>query len=124
MLNHNSIMDEATPLEFNISQNYPNPFKENTTIKYCIPFKTLVQLNVYDSEEKLIEMLVDEIKKPGTYEVNFNALKDREGQARKLAEGYYYFILQSPDYESEKKWFCINNLSKRSIMKNLLQLLS
>jgi len=110
MLNHNSIVDETTPLEFNISQNYPNPFKEKTTIKYCVPYKTQVQLNVYDSDERLIEVLVDEINKPGTYEVNFNALSDRAGQFRKLADGYYYFRFKSPDYMSEKKWFCINKL--------------
>lgn len=110
MLNHNSISDETTPLKFNLSQNYPNPFKEKTKIKYCIPCKTLVQLSVYDSDDKLIEVLVDEIKTPGTYEVKFNALTASNGQVRKLADGYYYFKFNSPDYQSEKKWFCINKL--------------
>lgn len=124
MLNHNSIADETTPLEFNISQNYPNPFKEVTTIKYCIPYKTRVQLSVFDSDDKLIEVLVDEVKTPGTYEVKFNTLTDSVGNVRKIAEGYHYFRLKSHDYQSEKKWFCINHLFGRLNMKALLQLFS
>lgn len=123
MLNHNSIADETTPLEFNLSQNYPNPFKEKTTIKYCVPYKTCVQLVVYDSDNKLIEKLVDEVKDPGTYEVKFSASVCHSGKARNLPDGYYYFRLKTPDYLSEKKWFCINHLFGRLNMKNLLQTL-
>jgi len=47
MLNHNSLMDEATPLKFHLSQNYPNPFSEKTIIKYCVAYKTRVQITIY-----------------------------------------------------------------------------
>ena len=74
MLNNNSLMDEVIPLEFFLSQNYPNPFKEKTVIKYCVAYKTRVQITVYDSEGKEIEKLVDEEKSPGTYEVEFSVV--------------------------------------------------
>jgi len=110
MLNNNSIMYEVTPLGFRLSQNYPNPFKEKTMIKYCVAYKTQVQITVYDSEGKEIEKLVNEEQKPGAYEVKFNALVDHSGKSRKLDDGYYFYRLKANDYTSEKKWLCKNEL--------------
>ena len=99
MLNNNSRMDEVTPLEFYLSQNYPNPFKDKTTIKYCVSYKTHVNLTVLDAERNEIEKLVDEEKKPGTYEVEF---KSAIG-SRQLAIGDYFYRLQAGDYSIEKR---------------------
>jgi hypothetical protein len=43
-------MNELVPSEFFVSQNYPNPFKERTKIKYCVAYKTRVQITIYNSE--------------------------------------------------------------------------
>ena len=114
MLNNNSLMDEATPLEFYLSRNYPNPFKEKTVIKYCVAYKTKVQLIVYDSEGKVVEKLVDEQKQPGTYEAEFYAHhpnSDKSNrQVQNLPDGYYFYRLVAGDYMSEKKWLCKNEL--------------
>lgn len=96
-----SEMNGLIPLEFHLSQNYPNPFKDNTIIKYCVSYKTRVQIIVYDSEGKLIEKLVDEEKKPGTYEVEFNACHSRESGNPESETYYYQFV--AGDYRSEKK---------------------
>jgi len=110
MQNDNSLLDETTPFEFYLSQNYPNPFKEKTTIKYCVAYKTRVQLTVYNAEGELIEKLVDEEKNPGTYEVEFDASACRSGEERILPDRYYYYYLKAGDFRSEKKWLFINNL--------------
>ena len=99
MLSSNSRMDDTTPLEFYLSQNYPNPFKEKTVIKYCAAYKTRVQITVYNSEGEEIEKLVDEEKKPGTYEVVFQSAVG----SRQLAIGDYFYRLQAGDYRSEKR---------------------
>jgi len=99
MLNNNSLMDEVIPLEFLLSQNYPNPFRETTAIKYCVAYKTRVQITVYDSEGKEIEKLVDEEKQPGTYEVVFQSAVG----SRQLVSGNYYYRLEAGEYKSEKK---------------------
>ncbi|MCW8823070.1 MAG: hypothetical protein OQK63_03230, partial [Ignavibacteriaceae bacterium] len=41
---------ELEPSEFSVGQNYPNPFKEKTVIKYCVAYKTRVQITIYNSE--------------------------------------------------------------------------
>ena len=101
-------MDDFVPSEFYLSQNYPNPFKEKTIIKYCVAFKTKVQLTVYNSEGGVIEKLVDEEKKPGSYEVEFFACysglpPERDGESGNPKEGTYFYRLEAGDYSSEKK---------------------
>lgn len=109
---------ELEPTEFSIGQNYPNPFKEKTTIKYCVAYKTRVQITVFDSESKVIEKLVDEEKEAGTYEVEFDAStchsgsdqsfrlvsagRSPDGLVRNLESGNYYYCLEAGNYKSEK----------------------
>lgn len=99
-------MNDLVPSEFYLGQNYPNPFKEKTIIKYCIAYKTRVKLTVYNSEDEEIERLVDEEQKPGTYEVVFESAVGSlpDGKAgRQLAIGSYYFRLEAGDYSNEKR---------------------
>ena len=106
MQNNNSIMDEVTPMEFHLSQNYPNPFKEKTVIKYCVAYKTRVQITVYNSEGKEIEKIVDDEKNPGTYEVVFQSaafLPARQVSSRQSASKDYFYRLEAGSYSSEKK---------------------
>ncbi len=105
MLSSKSRMDDTTPLEFYLSQNYPNPFKEKTVIKYCVAYKTRVQLTVFNSEGEEIEKLMDEEKKPGTYEVIFESAigGSSKGVPSGLAIGNYYYRLEAGEYKSEKK---------------------
>jgi hypothetical protein len=112
---------ELEPTEFSIGQNYPNPFSEKTVIKYCVAYKTRVQIAVYKTEGEEIKKLVDEEKNPGTYEVEFSACHFCE--SGKLDQGYYFYRMRAGDFTSEKKWLCINKLSGRLNMKNLLQTL-
>ncbi len=96
-------MDELEPSEFYLAQNYPNPFKEKTIIKYCVAYKTRVKLTVYNSEGKVIEKLVDEEKKPGTYETVFQSA---DGGKQSANESYSY-RLEVGEYNNEKKMVLI-----------------
>ena len=109
-LKSNFIMDNLLPTEFFLSQNYPNPFKDKTVIKYCVGYKTRVKLTVHNSEGMEIEKLVDEVKHPGAYEIKFNASADKSGKLRNLPDGYYFYHLDAGEYFNDKKWFCINSL--------------
>lgn len=101
---------ELEPSEFSVGQNYPNPFKEQTVIKYCVAYKTRVQITVYNNDGEVIEKLVDEEKSPGTYEVQFNVSKSHSGESRNLPDGYYSYRFTAGDYSSGIKWFCKNAL--------------
>ena len=101
MQNNNSLMDEVIPIQFYLSQNYPNPFKEKTSIKYCVAYKTRVQITVHNSKGEVIEKLVDEEKNPGTYEIEFTIVEKHRDSA--LQNGNYSCRLTAEDYTSEKK---------------------
>ena len=65
-------MEDLIPTEFYLSQNFPNPFKEKTAIKYCVSEEYRIKLEIFDSKEEKIKTLVEEVKEPGTYQVEFN----------------------------------------------------
>lgn len=88
-------MEDILPAEFELAQNYPNPFKDKTTIKYCIPEKIKIRLEVFDSNGNKLIILVDEIKEAGTHKLEFNA--------KGLAGGEYLYKLESRDYFETRK---------------------
>jgi hypothetical protein len=61
------------PSSIAIYQNYPNPFNPTTTISYDIPENSHVKLSVYDIMGREVANLVNEYKKVGRYEVEWDA---------------------------------------------------
>jgi hypothetical protein len=64
-------MEDLFPTEFYLSRNHPNPFKEKTAIKYCVPEEIRIKLEIFNNEKEKIKTLVNEIKEAGTYQVEF-----------------------------------------------------
>ncbi len=90
------VEDEKTlPTQFNLKQNYPNPFNPNTTISYSIPIQTNVNISVYDVSGKEIAILVNEVKSPGSYNINFSA--------KNLPSGVYYYKITTNEYTETRK---------------------
>ncbi|MCX7874761.1 MAG: T9SS type A sorting domain-containing protein [Melioribacteraceae bacterium] len=89
------------PSEIKLEQNYPNPFNPTTTIKFNIGNYTnnKVSIKLYDVLGNEISTLVDDYKKPGSYELNFNA-KD-------LSSGVYFYKLQVGNFVQTKKMILI-----------------
>ena len=108
-------MNDLIPAEFYMSQNYPNPFKEKTTIKYCVAYKTRVRIEIYNSDDEIIEKLVDEVKEAGTYEVEFYPAKrlvstnQVSGIGQRISEprfpetGKLFFQMKAGNYIVEKQ---------------------
>jgi hypothetical protein len=95
-------MNNLIPTEFYLGQNYPNPFSEKTIIKFCIAYKTRVKLTVYNSTGDVIKKLIDEVRNPGTYEVEFNSHSDQSRKSENEIPMEYYYKLEAGDYKSEK----------------------
>ncbi len=84
---------------FELYQNYPNPFNPTTVIKYVVPQKSLVKLTVYNIIGQKIKTLVNQIKNPGVYSVNFNA--------GKLPSGIYFYTLTAGNKTLTKRMVLI-----------------
>jgi hypothetical protein len=85
----------GVPLTTSLQQNYPNPFNPTTSIKYQLPSTNHVTLAVFDLLGREVATLVDEVKQPGTYTV--------EWDASDVASGMYFYRLQAGAFVDVKK---------------------
>ena len=86
--------------QFSLSQNYPNPFNPVTKIKFTVPVTSFVNLNIYDVTGKEISTLINEEKKPGSYEIDF---PDKSEDLLNLASGLYFYRLKAGSFVETKK---------------------
>ncbi|PTM19116.1 MAG: hypothetical protein DA446_08560, partial [Bacteroidetes bacterium] len=87
------------PQEFSLGQNYPNPFNPATTIRYELPQRADVRLEVYDILGRRVALLVDGTQTTGRYEVRFDASR--------FASGTYLYRLIAGDYVEVRKMMLI-----------------
>jgi len=73
-------MTEFIPSKFYLSQNAPNPFTDETKIKYCLPVKSKVCLAILNLEGDIIELLVNKTQQAGTYEIKYENLHCKKGE--------------------------------------------
>lgn len=90
---NNNILD--VPKVYSLSQNYPNPFNPSTKIRYELPKDGFVTLKVYDMLGREITTLVNEIKREGSYMIDFDGSS--------LASGTYFFKITVNDFVNIKK---------------------
>jgi len=83
------------PRDYSIEQNYPNPFNPATTIRYSIPENGFVILKIYNAIGKEMDVLQNEIKQAGNYEIKYDGSK--------LPSGVYFYQLKARNFISTKK---------------------
>lgn len=88
-------IDTSLMNDYYLRQNYPNPFKDNTTIIYNVPEMCNVVLRIYDSNYKLINEIEEGVKFKGTYKVLFSAAG--------LSNETYYYSLLTENFSDSKK---------------------
>jgi len=87
--------DPETPKTYSMSQNYPNPFNPVTKISFNVPKQAFVSLKVFDALGREVSTLVDAVKEPGSYSVDFNGAE--------LTSGVYFYRLQSAEFTDIKR---------------------
>lgn len=90
-----SVDETQVPTAYNLKQNFPNPFNPSTTISFQIPDFSYVSLKIYDLLGNEIQTLVNELKQPGNYKVNFTPVG--------LASGIYFYQMRTDKFTDTKK---------------------
>ncbi len=102
-----SVTDNVTgtaPDVFRLDQNYPNPFNPTTEIRFSVPAtpgqtgpatSSHVTLTVYDVIGREVAVLVDGLRAPGSYTVEFNGSS--------LASGVYLYRLSAGSFVETRK---------------------
>ncbi len=87
------------PADFELFQNFPNPFNPTSTIQYNLPHSAHVILRVYNTLGQLVATLVDAVQTAGVQSVQFNA--------GSISSGVYFYRLQTEIYSFTKKMVVI-----------------
>jgi hypothetical protein len=87
--------DVRTPIQYRLSQNFPNPFNPKTTIQYDIPKTSHVILSISNMNGQLVARLVNQKQQPGHYSVNWDACN--------VSSGVYFYQIRTDDFHQVKK---------------------
>jgi len=83
------------PQDFELCQNFPNPFNPVTEIRFQIPQPTLVTLEVFNVMGEKISSLADQLMPAGRYTLKFDGTE--------LASGVYFYHLNAGMFYDIKK---------------------
>ena len=86
---------ESIPEKFAFYQNYPNPFRTNTTIKYDLPEATNVKIQIYNIRGQIVAELVNGFEPEGRKKVVWYA----EGHAN----GIYFCNITAGNHNNKIK---------------------
>jgi hypothetical protein len=90
-----------TPLPHVLSVSaYPNPFNPETTVRYTVPARGHVELDVYDMRGERVAMLVNGDEEAGAYTVAWQGLNDA---GRHVGSGVYFARLSENGSERTYK---------------------
>ncbi len=84
--------DTQPALTTGLHPNYPNPFEFQTTIRYELDSTAEVSLEIFSLLGRRVATLVDETKKPGRYQIQWNGVNAAGGR---LPAGVYLCRLRA-----------------------------
>jgi len=88
------------PLEYELLQNFPNPFGPETAIRYRLGGGGIVSLRIYNALGQVVRRLDQGYQDAGTHAVSWDG-KDEAGVA--VASGIYLYRLDSPEFTDTRK---------------------
>ena len=86
---------KLTPKNYNLSQNFPNPFNPVTSITYNLPIDGKVTIKVYDMSGREISTIADWNMTSGYHTVSFDASN--------LPSGVYFYKISADNFKETKK---------------------
>lgn len=92
-------VEVSKPMIFELGANYPNPFNPSTRIKYYVPEKSDVQINVYDVLGNKVDVLVNQSIDAGVHEVTFDASN--------FSSGTYVYEMRAGNFTKRSKMLLI-----------------
>ena len=88
------------PYTFLLRKNLPNPFNPATRIDYSLAKNSHVEITIFDTLGRKVDVLVDETKPAGEYSVVWYGTDEF---AYAVEPGVYFYRLKAGDFVSTKK---------------------
>lgn len=92
-------ISSLVPDQFNLYNNYPNPFNPATIIKFDISKSQFVTLKIYNLLGEEVKSLVNQNLTPGSYNVDFNAAS--------MSSGIYFYKLETEGFSQTKRMMLV-----------------
>jgi hypothetical protein len=89
-----------TPKDFELYQSYPNPFNNQTIIKYDLLKPCPVSLTIYNILGQKVKTLVNERQAAGTKTVGWDG---KDEKSKDLASGIYFYQLRAGEVTQTKR---------------------
>ena len=84
------------PKEYSLTQNYPNPFNPSTVIRYGVPERSHVKLEIFNLLGQRVAMLVDGVQEAQYYQVTWTTAR---------ASGLYLYRIEATALDDPSKKF-------------------
>ena len=94
----------ARPLRLDLAQNYPNPFNSETVIRFILPRRGEVNLEIYNLAGQRVARLADGVREAGVHTIRWDGA-DEHG--RPLGSGVYLYRLRAGDRNHETRKFLL-----------------
>jgi hypothetical protein len=99
-----SQVSDAMPNQFDLSQNFPNPFNPSTTIRFALPTAGHVELSVYNLVGQKVATVVDGEMTAGHHTVVWAGRNDA---SQPVASGIYFYRLKAAGFDQTRKMMLV-----------------
>jgi flagellar hook assembly protein FlgD len=82
-----------------MSQNYPNPFNPITTLKYELPERSRIKLQIFDISGRLVSTITDNEQTAGIHITQWRGTNE---QGETVSSGMYFIRLEAQSRISDK----------------------
>ncbi len=96
--------DAPLPYDYELFQNFPNPFNPSTSVMFTVPKNGLVTIKVYDMLGQEVTTLVNEVVERGVYTVNWDGMTDKGSY---VSSGNYIYRMVAGDFVKSRKMMLI-----------------
>jgi hypothetical protein len=86
----------AAPLAFALAKPYPNPARENLSLRFSVPRTTKVEIAIYDINGRTVKVLLSETKTAGFHNLNVNC--------QDIPNGAYILRMTADNYSAIEKF--------------------
>ncbi len=92
--------EESAVIDYDLRENFPNPFNATTTISYSIAYGNTVSLKVYNTLGQEVKTLINEFKQPGHYTIQWDGTNNRN---QNVSTGLYFYRLTAGSFIKTRK---------------------
>jgi len=88
------------PKRFELSQNYPNPFNPTTTIRFYLPKRQNVTVEIFNTAGQRVKILLEGEQAAGEQMLSWDGTDEK---GRTLSSGTYFYRLKGENFSETKR---------------------